>query len=264
MASGFQLAREQAAAYESFTRVFMEGSARLLADGALIERGDVVLDLACGTGLVARHAVDLVAPGGRVVGADVNPAMLEIARSIDDVEWTQCPCDALAFDDGTFTHVICQQGFQFFPDAGAAMRETRRVLRPGGALIATVWATPGRTPYIEHQLDLFAELDPTVAASVRRATPANSDDFLASTADAAGFADIEISILEHDVDIADLDDWFLAQTGGTPWGPIVAALSDAGRRELTVAMTARMQPYARPEGGHRIPFRSFRLAARTP
>ena len=180
MPSGFQLAQHQATAYETFTRVFMEGSARLLAEGALIHAGDVVLDLACGTGLVARHAAALVSPDGRLVGADINPAMLEIARgSIEaGVEWVESPSDALPFDDDTFTHVICQQGFQFFPDPVAAMRETRRVLQPCGVLIATVWATPGQNPYIENQLDLLAELEPSLATSVQRATPANADDFL--------------------------------------------------------------------------------------
>ncbi len=97
MPSGFQLAQHQATAYETFTRVFMEGSARLLAEGALIHAGDVVLDLACGTGLVARHAAPLVSPDGRLVGADINPAMLDIARSSIEagVEWVESPSDAL-------------------------------------------------------------------------------------------------------------------------------------------------------------------------
>jgi hypothetical protein len=144
------------------------------------------------------------------------------------------------------------------------MREARRVLARSGVLIATVWATPGHSPYIEHQLELLAELDPSLAASVRRATPANADDFLRSTAETADFHDIEVTILEHDVDIADFEPWFLAQTGGTPWGPTLAALSDTGRQELASAMADRMQPYATPEGGHRLPFGSHRLRARVP
>jgi ubiquinone/menaquinone biosynthesis C-methylase UbiE len=266
MPSGFQLARHQAAAYESFTRTFMEGSARLLASGALIRPGDAVLDLACGTGLVARHAASLVQPDGSVVGADINPAMLEIARSsrVEGVTWVEAPCDTLPFGDGTFTHVICQQGFQFFPDAVAAMRETRRVLEPLGVLIATVWATPNQNPYIENQLDLLTQLDPSLAASVQRATPANADDFLRSTAQSAGFEDIEVTMLEHEVDIADFKPWFLAQTGGTPWGPTIAALTDSGRDELASAMVDRIEPHATRDGGYRIPFRSHRLRARVP
>ena len=266
MPSGFQLAQRQATAYEAFTRVFMEGSARLLAEGALIQAGDVVLDLACGTGLVARHAAALVSPGGRIVGADINPAMIEIARTnIEErVEWIESPCDGIPFDNDTFTHVICQQGFQFFPDPDAAMRETRRVLEPLGVLIATVWATPNQNPYIDNQLDLLTELDPLLAASVQRATPANADDFLRSTAQSAGFEEIEITMLEHEVDIADFKPWFLAQTGGTPWGPTIAALTDSGRDELASAMVDRIEPHATSDGGYRIPFRSHRLRAHVP
>ncbi len=266
MPSGFQLAQHQAIGYETFTRVFMEGSARLLAEGAMIRSGDVVLDLACGTGLVARHAAALVSPGGRMVGADINPSMLEIARGcIDvDVQWVESSSDALPFDANTFTHVICQQGFQFFPDPVAAMRETRRVLRPAGIFIATVWATPGQNPYIDNQLDLLAELEPSLASSVQRATPANADDFLGLSAQSAGFLDVEVTMLEHEVDIADFEPWFLAQTEGTPWGPTLAALNAAERKQLASAMTTRIEPYGTSNGGYRLPFRSYRIHARSP
>ncbi len=265
MPSGFQLAQQQATAYETFTRIFMDGSAQLLTEGAQLRAGDVVLDLACGTGLVARHAIGLVSPNGRVVGADINEAMLEVARANTSVvEWAQSPADDLPFDDDTFTHVICQQGLQFFPDLGEAMRETMRVLRPGGALIATVWATPGHNPYIENQLRLLTELDPSVTASVQRATPARADDFLRSAAQTAGFPDVEVTILEHNVDVADFETWFLAQTGGTPWGPSLAALSDAARHELASAMADAIRLYAMPDGSYRIPFRSYRLEAHLP
>lgn len=267
MPSGFQLAHQEATAYETFTRPFMEGSAQLLAEGALIRAGDVVLDLACGTGLVARHAVEFALPNGRLAGADINPAMLDIARRCPDgdgVEWVEAPSDDLPFDDDTFTHVICQQGFQFFPDPVAAMFESERVLQPGGVLIATVWATPGQNPYIENQLDLLAQLDPSVATSVQRATPAHADDFLRSAAKTAGFHGTEVTMLEHYVDIADFQPWFVAQTGGTPWGPTLAGLTEAGRHELASAMMIRVEPYATLEGGHRIPFRSYRLEAHAP
>lgn len=263
MPSGFQLAHRQAEAYESFTGAFMDGSARLIAHGAAIGPGDVVLDLACGTGLVARHVAPLVVPAGRIVGADINPAMLEFARehSPDSIEWVEAPCDGLPFDADTFTHVTCQQGIQFFPDPVAALREVHRVLRPGGAVIATVWATPGRNPYIEHQLDVLAQLDKSVVDSVRRATPPMADLFLTTSAGAAGFDDVEVDLLEHTIDVPDLATWFLAQTGGTPWGPTIAALDDAGRTQLTTEMSERLADFKTPTG-HRLPFGSYRLVAR--
>lgn len=103
-----------------------------------------------------------------------------------------------------------------------------------------------------------------LAASVQRATPANADDFLRFTAQSAGFHDIELTMLEHGVDIADFTPWFLAQTGGTPWGPTLARLTDAGRQELAAMMADRLVSYAAPEGGHRLPFRSYRLRAPGP
>lgn len=262
MPSGFQLARRQAEAYESFTGVFMDGSARLLATDGSIGPGDRVLDLACGTGLVARHVVPVVTPAGRVVGADINPAMLALARERCpvDVEWIEASCEALPFDDATFTHVICQQGVQFFPDASTALREAHRVLRPDGVLIATVWATPGHNPYIEQQLALLAELDPASIDSVRRATPPMADLFLNASAASAGFSEIAITMLHHEVDVPDLATWFLDQTGGTPWGPTIAALDDAGRAAVSSEITARLDEYA-TAAGHRLPFASYRLTA---
>ena len=262
MPSGFQLAHRQAEAYERHTGVFMDGSARLLATGARLGPGDVVLDLACGTGLVARHVAPLIAPGGRVVGVDINPAMLAHARErcTAPIEWVEAPCDALPFDDETFTHAICQQGIQFFPDPVAALREVGRVLRPEGVVVATVWATPGRNPYIEHQLALLAELDPAVVDSVRRATPPNADRFLDTSAAAAGFDAIEVDVLEHEVDVADLATWFLDQTGGTPWGPTLAALTAEERAALAADMTSRLSDHA-TASGHRLPFASYRLRA---
>lgn len=264
MPSGFQLALKQAEAYEASTSVFMDGSARLLANGAAIGADDTVLDLACGTGLVARHVASILGSSGRLVGVDINAAMLELARrSVDlNVEWVEAPCDALPFDDRTFSHVICQQGFQFFPDAVAAMSEAARVSRTGGVLIATVWATPGQNPYIENQLELLAVLDPALAESVQRATPPHADEFLRSAATAAGYASADITLLEHTVSIPDFEPWFLAQTAGTPWGPALAVLNDAERNEVASEMSVRMSEYATLDGGYSIPFRSYRLEAR--
>lgn len=262
---GFQLARRQAEAYESFTSEFMEGSAQLLVLGAGIESSDVVLDLACGTGFVARHVVPLVSAGGRVIGADINSAMIDVARNKlgDAVEWVETPCDDLPFDDDTFTHVICQQGFQFFPDPAAAMAQVLRVLQAGGTLLASVWATPGHNPYIEAQLEMLAAIDPSLVPSVQRATPADADEFLRSIAESAGFIDVELTLLEHTVLIAELQPWFLAQTASTPWGPTLAALTDTDRLELARAMETRLDEYA-VNGVHRVPFGSYRLEAHAP
>jgi ubiquinone/menaquinone biosynthesis C-methylase UbiE len=263
--TGFQLAQRQARLYESQSGVFMGPSGELMVEALGLQPGDSVLDLACGTGLVARHAWAAVAPGGRVVGADLNPAMLAVAESIvsePEIEWLEAGADSLPLESAAFTHVVCQQGLQFFPDAPAAVRETHRVLRPGGLFLATIWATPGHNPYIDTQLALLSELDASVAASARAATPAHADDLLTVLAANAGFAEIEVSLLEHTVEVADVESFFLDQTSSTPWATVTAALSPPERAVLAATFASRLNADRTAGGGHLLRFGSYQLSAR--
>ena len=114
--------------------------------------GEHVLDVACGTGVVALAAAALVGPGGRVVGLDPSPAMLAEARALPTpaggvpVEWHEGVAGALPFPDASFDAVTCQLGLMFFPDRVAALREMGRVLRPGGRLAVMTWGALERCP----------------------------------------------------------------------------------------------------------------------
>lgn len=114
--------------------------------------GDHVLDIACGTGIVARRAAAVAGPGGRAVGVDINPVMLEVARGIDPPAGS-APIDlfegngsAIDLPDETFDISYCQQGLQFFPDRPAAAAEMRRVLRDGGRAVVVVWRSLDHHP----------------------------------------------------------------------------------------------------------------------
>src|SRR5262249_46791562 len=112
-----------------------------------VERGDRVLDVACGTGAVARVAAGRVGEGGRVVGVDVNRAMLRVARArLPELEWREGSVLALPFAAGEFDVVFCQLGLQFFPDRPAALQEMRRVLKPGARFAASVYSSIERNP----------------------------------------------------------------------------------------------------------------------
>lgn len=114
---------------------------------AALRPGERVLDVACGTGVVARLAAQQVGDSGTVTGLDINPGMLAVARSATPsdlrIDWREASADAMPFPDAAFDVVLCQMGLQFMPDKPAALREMRRVLVPGGRLIVTV---PGPTP----------------------------------------------------------------------------------------------------------------------
>jgi SAM-dependent methyltransferase len=104
-----------------------------------------VLDLACGTGIVTKIVAERLPGIGRIVGTDLNPAMIEVARqTMHDtrhaVEWAVADVSNLPFGDGEFDVAFCQQGLQFFPDEPAALRKIRRVPTPNGQLVLTVWS----------------------------------------------------------------------------------------------------------------------------
>ena len=97
-----------------------------------------ILDVACGTVVVARQAVFQVGPGGSVVALDINPGMLDMARKCEPlVDWCEGNAQALPFTDQEFNIVVCHQGLQFFPNRAAALHEMHRVLIPGGRFAFT-------------------------------------------------------------------------------------------------------------------------------
>jgi ubiquinone/menaquinone biosynthesis C-methylase UbiE len=111
----------------------------VVASAADVREGQRVLDVACGTGALTAAVVDLVGASGSVVGLDLNPEMLAVARRKPlPVEWVEAPAEALPFPDADFDAVVSQFGFMFFVDHVAALREMMRVLRPGGRLAVAV------------------------------------------------------------------------------------------------------------------------------
>jgi ubiquinone/menaquinone biosynthesis C-methylase UbiE len=157
----FQIPIEAAEFYESaFVPGFFAQWAPILCEAAGVESGHAVLDVACGTGIVARTAADLVAPGGAVVGLDVNEAMLTVAGRVrPDIDWRQGDATALPFDDESFDAALCQMALMFFPDRAKALAEMRRVVRVGGTVAIDV---PGR-------LDAQAAFAPFVSMAGRHA-----------------------------------------------------------------------------------------------
>lgn len=129
-----------------------------LLDDVELGRGDGVLDIACGTGIVARLAMARLGPTGKVVGVDVNPQMLAVARRVaPTIDWREGDAGALPLGgDEQFDVVICQQGFQFFQDRAAAARQMRRALVRGGRLGVSTWRPDEEFPVLR-QLRQIAE-----------------------------------------------------------------------------------------------------------
>ncbi len=151
----FQISLEAAEVYEAkFVPALFAEWAPHLVDMADVDAGHSVLDVACGTGIVARTAADRVGPSGRVVGLDLNPAMLTVAgRLRPDIEWRQGDVAALPFADRSFDVVLCQMALMFFPDPAAALREMGRVATAEGVVGVVVPSSlasqPAYGPFVE-------------------------------------------------------------------------------------------------------------------
>lgn len=141
--------------YESYMvpALFAPWAAYLL-QSAMPEAGQRVLDVACGTGIVARRAASRLGSGGRASGLDVSPNMLAVARAAAEreglsIEWREGRAEALPFPDGSMDLVLCQFALMFFADRPAALAEMRRVVGDRGRVVLSVMQGLDRHPFYQ-------------------------------------------------------------------------------------------------------------------
>ena len=121
--------------------------APVLADSVKVVAGERALDVACGTGVVARELLGRVGVKGTVVGCDSNATMLATAREVaPQIDWREGNALDLPFESASFDVVTCQQGYQFFPDRVKAAQEAHRVLVSGGRIAIAVWCSLSENP----------------------------------------------------------------------------------------------------------------------
>lgn len=143
-----------AESYAKYGASIFESMASPLLKGVNPKPGQKVLDVACGIGIPSLNAAEKVAPSGSVIGIDLAPGMIEIARSragetgLKNVEFREADAENLPFEDGSFDVVLCHLGLIHFTDRMKALKEMGRVLRPDGDLAISVWSTPDRTRVI--------------------------------------------------------------------------------------------------------------------
>jgi ubiquinone/menaquinone biosynthesis C-methylase UbiE len=162
---------DAANAYESlFVPALFEQWTRLIADAARVGAGQRVLDVACGTGVLARDLAGRVGASGSVTGLDPSAGMLAVARErAPNVDWRRGTAESLPFEAGSFDAVVSQFGLMFFTDPPRAVGEMLRVLKPGGRLAVAVWGAIENNPLYEAEVELLARLAGRPAADALRA-----------------------------------------------------------------------------------------------
>jgi ubiquinone/menaquinone biosynthesis C-methylase UbiE len=239
--------------------------APVLIDLACPGKGDRVLDLACGTGIVARMVAARVGPAGAVVGVDLNPGMLKVAaatrlqQSQDDaaVEWREASADKLPFQSALFNVVYCQLGLQFFADRATALREVHRVLVSGGRVALMVWRGIHESPGFAALAEALDRHAGQAAASIMRAPFRLSDaDELANLVRNAGFQEVTVRQQTGVVRFPSLDRFVLNYIAGSPLAGPIAEVDDAARAALIADVRGALGKYtsdtevAFPIGAH--------------
>lgn len=251
----WQLDGNSAEAYERYLvpPLFAPGAEALTALAEL-ERGEQVLDVACGTGIVARRAAPQVGTDGRVVGLDVNEGMLEVARTAaDDLEpviaWHRGDALDLPFSDATFDVVFCQQGLQFISGRGAALREMHRVLAPEGRLALSVLRPIEHNPGWALLADVLEQHVGAKGGAMMRSPFASlSTDGLRDLITEAGFREMTLTIGIGPVRYPSAEEFLRREAASSPLAGPIGTLDEKERQSMIEDLKITLQSHMDDNG----------------
>ena len=222
-----------------------------LVEAAALQPGERVLDVACGTGVVARLAAERVGDDGAVAGLDINPGMLEVASSVAPpnvaIDWRQGSAEAMPLPDGAFDVVLCQLGLQFMTDKLSALREMRRVLVAEGRLVLSV--TGPTPPHFEifHKA-LSQHISPDVGPFVEVVFSLHDPDELRDLVGAAGFGDITTQTYARKLHLPEPKEFLWQYVASTPLADAAAQADEESCAALERDVVAEWQPFIEDAG----------------
>lgn len=252
---GWQLEGSSAEAYERFLVPGMFAPwADTLVERTAVQPGDRVLDVGCGTGIVARRAAPVVAPDGTVVGLDPNDGMLAVARTAshgegEAIEWRRGEAANLPFPDGSFDVVLSQQVLQFVTDPPIVLREMRRVLDPDGRLGLAVWR-PIRfnQTYATVADALERHVGDDAAAMMRSPFPSWGISEIRALVEEAGFPEVTVTIGIASMRYPSVTEFLHREAASSPLAGPLGTLSRDVRGALIEDVGEALDVYTDDEG----------------
>jgi SAM-dependent methyltransferase len=237
-----------------------------MIEHAELQPGLRVLELAAGPGETGLLAAELIRPGGTLISSDGAEAMLEVARvraaelGIENVEFKRLELEWIDLETASVDRVLCRWGVMLTVDPEAAMREIRRVLRPGGRFALAVWDEAALNPWGTIPSRALVELghakppDPDAPGPFALAAPGRLQGLL----DVAGFLDVAVDTVEL-LERWDSADEFVAGTRDVSslFRETFDALSDGQREDVVRTIAALAQPYTAADGSVALPARTL-------
>ena len=246
------------AAYQGFLvpSLFTPFAEQLVDEAARVAPGEAVVDVACGTGCVTRIAAARAGAEGAVTGVDIAPPMLEVARAqgapdgAAPITYVEGSAEALPVAAGTADVVTCHHGLQFFPDRVGALREMRRVLRPGGRVAVGCWTDLPANPTFTVLVDVLVRHLGEEKGGMMRAPFGLSDaDEMRRLLDAAGFSDVATEVVERPTVYPAFDDLATRALSAGPLWPLFAE-APSEIREAIDEEVRRGLAHLRTDEGH--------------
>jgi ubiquinone/menaquinone biosynthesis C-methylase UbiE len=224
--------------------------------------GEHVLDVACGTGIVTRNVAPRVGSQGMVIGIDLNPNMLSMARLAAEregltMEWRLSPAEKLPFPDGNFDLILCQFGLMFFRDRRASLTEMHRVLRPGGRIVLSVWQGLERHPFYRTLHNVSSQL--LGKSVVQTVFSLGDSDEVRKLLSDAGFQQIEIEPLSIMARFPNAEEFLAWESDVDPATcPALQKLDTESQQAILAALHQEMQaPLHEVMQGDQVLFRSY-------
>jgi SAM-dependent methyltransferase len=242
-------ARAPAEVYdEMFVPALFQQWGPIVADAARIGLGESVLDVACGTGVLACAALDRVGPEGTVAGLDRNTDMLSVARRKSArIEWREGRAESLPFPDGSFDAVVSQFGFMFFDDRPAALREMMRVLRPDGRMAVAACDALDESPGYAALAALLQRLfGDRIADAFRAPFVLGDSEALLSICAVASIADAKVARHNGTVRFASIKS-LISTERACVW-TLGGMLDDTQFAELMREAEQALKPFVRTDG----------------
>jgi SAM-dependent methyltransferase len=241
-----------------------------LVDAIAPQPGHRVLELAAGPGDTGFLAAELIAPGGTLISSDAVEEMVEIARAraaelgIANVEFRTIDAEWIDLPTASLDGVLARWGYMLLADPAAALRETRRVLRPGGRVALAAWSAPADNLWAAVGREEVARLAglPEPDLDEPNMFAFRDPERIRGLLDETGFTEVVVEDIDIVMRYDDLDDWWDTQLDiSTNLAEMVTALTPAQRDDARDATDARLAPFVAGDGSVRIPGRTHVAAA---